>query len=192
MCEPNQDRDFRRSEWEVQPVPLKEARTLVIEHHYARGCANTAVYSHGLYNRANGGLYGIALWMPPTRVAAESVNREDWKKVLSLSRLVVLPQVPTNGASFLMSASMRIIRKDRRFVSLVTYADESQGHTGAIYRAANWTYVGRTGPYPRWIDPQTGQQVARLATKSRTKATMLELGYVEQGAFFKHKFVVHF
>lgn len=84
-----------------------------------------------------------------------------------------------------------MIRRDGRFVSLVTYADEAQDHDGTIYRAANWQYVGVTGPYPKWIDPVTGRQVASLATKTRTKAQMLALGYKQVGSYYKRKFVMH-
>ena len=83
-----------------------------------------------------------------------------------------------------------MIEKDGRFVSLVTYADESQGHSGNVYRAANWEYVGRTGPYPRWLD-SSGRQVAPKATTNRTKHEMELLGHTRVGSFYKHKFVLH-
>ncbi len=186
----SQCRDFRSSDWTVRPCSPSDARALVAAQHYAKGGSNTGVYFHGLYRVGLPSLMGVAWWMPPTRVCAESVNLTQWRKVLALTRLVVLAEVPQNGASFLLAASIRAIRKDGRFVSLVTYADESQGHTGAIYRASNWTYIGRTGPYPRWVDSK-GMQVSRLSTKSRTKAGMLALGYINAGAFYKHKFVIH-
>lgn len=164
---------------------------MVAEHHYARGGSNTSVYMHGLYERATDRLVGVAWWLPPTRVACESVNKADWKRVLSLTRLVCVPDAPKNAASFILAHSVRLIRRDNRFVSLVTYADEGQGHTGQIYRAANWQYVGRTGPYPQWRDPVTGRQVACKATKNRVKAEMESLGYVKVGSYHKHKFVLH-
>lgn len=181
---------FLKEDYYVTDCPLKLGQEMVREYHYAKGGSNTCVYMHGLYRKSDDKLLGVAWWLPPTRVAAESVNKERWKQVLSLTRLVILPEVETNAASFLMSRSIKLIKKDKRFVSLVTYADEKMGHTGAIYRAANWTYVGRTGPYPAWID-QNGKQVAAKATKNRTKAEMLALGHQKQGSFYKHKFVYH-
>ena len=182
---------LRAPEWEVRSVPLAVARQLVEQHHYTRGGSNTAVYVHGLYHRSIGQLYGVAWWLPPTRVAAESVNKAEWQRVLSLSRMVMVPGTPANACSFLLARSIRTIRRERRFVSLVTYADESVGHTGGVYRAANWTYVGRTGPYPKWVDPRSGRQVAPKATENRTKAQMEQLGYQRVGSFHKHKFVLH-
>lgn len=181
---------LNRADWYVADAPLAEAQRLVREHHYARGGSNTAVYVHGLYRRVDNVLHAVAWWLPPTRVACESVNREQWQKVLSLTRLVATPGTPKNACSFLLARSVKLVQQDKRFVSLVTYADESQGHTGGIYRASGWDYVGRVGPYPRWED-QSGKQVAVKATKNRTKAQMEALGHRKVGTFHKHKFVKH-
>lgn len=181
---------FKASDYEVRPVHHWQAKGFIEREHYTGGCSNTQVYGHGLYLRNGLELLGVAMWLPPTRVAAESVNRDAWQQVLALTRLAVHPMVPTNGASFLLGRSIRLIEADGRFRSLVTYADESQGHTGAIYRATNWVYIGRTGPYPRWID-KAGKQVAQKATVNRVKAKMEELGHTKIGSFYKHKFVRH-
>ncbi len=189
MTDGYEDR-LRKADWYVTDCPLAEAQALIAEHHYAKGGSNTRVYCHGLYRRSDDRLVGVAWWLPPTRVACESVNKAEWQKVLSLTRMVMEPGVPKNACSFLLARSIRLIRQDGRFVSLVTYADESQGHTGGVYAAAGWDYVGRTGPYPRWHD-KDGKQVAQKATVNRVKAVMESLGHVKIGSFYKHKYVVH-
>lgn len=181
---------IRAADYEIRDVLPAAARAFVIAHHYSKGCSNTQVYAHGLYRRGEDELLGVAMWLPPTKVAAQSVNLLQWPKVLSLTRLAVRPDVPKNAATFLMARSIRLIRQDRRFVSLVTYADDFMGHTGAIYRAANWTYVGFMKGSPRWEDV-TGKQVARKATTTRTDAEMVGLGYRNVGVFGKHKFIMH-
>lgn len=182
---------FTASDFEVRDVAHGIAAAFIREYHYARGCSNTGVYSHGLFVRGDteNVLLGAAMWLPPTRRAAESVNLENWRGVLSLTRLAVHPEMPRNSASFLIGRSIRAIKRDRRFSDLVTYADESQGHEGTIYKATNWAYVGRTGPYPRWVSAE-GRQVARQSTKSRKDADMLALGHRRDGSFFKHKFTM--
>lgn len=179
------------SDWEVRPIQRSMARDFIAKHHYSRGSSLTGVYFHGLFKRGCAVLLGVAHWLPPTKPAAVSVNAENWTRVLSLSRLAVHPTCPTNAASFLMGRSIRLIKGARKWVSLVTYADESQGHSGQIYRATNWQYMGTGSPTPRWIDTATGRQVAVLSTKSRTKQQMLDLGYECVGKFLKHKFVMH-
>lgn len=184
------DNVFRTADYEIRDIPLRDAREFIAQHHYSQGCSNTRVYSHGLFRKDSLDLLGVAMWLPPTKVAAESVNREDWRRVLSLTRLAIHPIVPKNGATFLMAGSIRIIRNERRFSSLVTYADAFMNHSGAIYRASNWEYIGFMKGDPRWEDSE-GRQVARKATKSRTKAEMESLGYRMVGVFGKHKFVMH-
>ena len=182
--------EFRKKDYYVKNAPLKAGQEMVEQYHYAKGGSNTCVYMHGLYKKEDDELLGVAWWLPPTKGAAQSVN-SDWTKVLSLTRLVILPKVPKNACSFLLSRSIKIIKNDARFISLVTYADEYMGHDGTIYKASNWKYVGRTGPYPRWIEPKSGRQVARKSTKNRTNKEMEDLGFRKEGSFHKHKYVYH-
>jgi len=181
---------LKATDYDIRDVKPAEARAFVIKYHYSKGCSNTRVYSHGLYRRGENELLGVAIWLPPTKVAAQSVNQHHWTKVLALTRLAVHPDVPSNGATFLMARSIRLIRKEGRFISLVTYADDFMDHTGAIYRASNWTYIGHMKGSPRWED-KNGKQVARKSTVSRTCAQMIALGYRNVGTFGKHKFVMH-
>ena len=183
---------LRKEDYTVDSIPFRMARDLVREYHYARGSANTAIFRHGLFRKDDPLTpLGAAMWMPTTRVAAESVS-EDWKGVVCLSRLVIVPDMPTNSASFFLSKSIDMIRRDGRFHTLVTYADEGRGHTGAIYRATNWEYVGVNAGDQVFINPATGHQLARKTTgRSRTVAEMAELGYEKSGVTRKHKFVMH-
>ena len=182
---------LRKEDWYVADASLSEAQRLVAAHHYTRGGSRVGVYVHGLYRKDTGDLAGVAWWLPPTRVACESVNREHWTKVLSLTRLVVVPGVPKNACSFLLARSVDAIRREGRFVSLVTYADQRQGHSGGIYKATNWEYVGMTRSRRAWLDPATGRQVAEKSTVNRTASQMEALGYVRTESFPKHKFVMH-
>ena len=183
-------RHLRANDYDVRAISMRDARDFIIHHHYSKGCSNTAVYVHGLFRKNNDILLGVAQWLPPTRVAAESVNRERWQRVLSLSRLALHPDVPTNGASFLMGRSIRMIKAEGKWISLVTYADDFMGHSGQIYKATNWEYVGFKKGSPRWED-KDGRQIARKSTVSRNNAQMRALGYRMVGVFGKHKFVMH-
>jgi hypothetical protein len=183
---------LRKEDWFVASIPHKEAAEFIREHHYSKGCSLTSVYRHGLFKKKDPSrLMGVAIWLPPTKPAAESVNKEHWKKVLSLTRMAVVPECPRNSCSFLLSRSIKAIKAEGRFVSLVTYADERVGHDGLVYKAANWKYIGKMKGSPAWIDPKTNRQVAIKSTVSRTYEKMRSLGYVNVGTFGKHKFVYH-
>lgn len=182
---------LKRSEWCVRGVDIAVARRLVTREHYAAGASNTATYLHGLFRHDafwDEECQGVAWWIPPTRTAAEATLPANWQGVLSLSRLVILPGVPRNACSFLLSRSAKLIDAVA-WPCLVTYADEWRGHTGAIYRAANWTYAGMTKP--ERVFTRKGRMVARKAGgHTRTTAEMRSIGAQCEGAFAKHKFVL--
>lgn len=180
---------IRAAEWMVDTVDLAQARDLVERLHYSAGGANTATFRHGLFRREEWPLVvmGAAWWIPPTRTAAEASTDGDWRRVLALSRFVLDPDVPGNGASYLLSRSVRLIKQSGNWDVLVTYADEWQGHLGTMYRAAGWDYVGLTKP--ERVYTIRGRMIARKAgPNTRTHDEMLSLGAVCEGSFRRRKF----
>lgn len=180
---------LKKSDYEVKTVPLAICREMVAQYHYAKTGSNTATFRHGLFLKAAPEkCLGIAWWIPPTKSAALANYPKNWKAVLVLSRLVIHPDVPQNGASFLIMSSVRLIRQDLRWEYLLTYADEWQNHSGAIYKATNWMALGKTKPEATWID-QKGRMVARKAgPHTRTKAEMESLGYRMIGRHSRFRF----
>ncbi len=187
----------RSSDWQVQSVPAHgEVIRFLRRHHYARGGPNTSTYRHGMY-RADpaviplvGELVGVALWLPPTRPAAESVAGTEWQGVLCLSRLAIAPGIGTNGASFLMGRSMRLVDR-QRWPWLLTYADTGHGHTGAIYRATNWTCVGEVAAGDTWTAPDGSQRGRKRGGHTLLAAELVGSGYVRNPGAGKVKFVHH-
>lgn len=173
-----------KAEWFVAPCSLDQARGLVEAHHYARGGSNTAVATHGLYRVGTFEPVGAVWWIPPTKSAA-AAWWPVWQDVLTLSRLVIAPDVPKNAATFLLMRSVRMLPP--QWQCLLTYADTWQGHTGHIYRAAGWEYLGLTTPEPTYVID--GRMVARKAgPKTRPHAAMLAMGATCIGAYAKHRF----
>ena len=181
---------MNRREWEVLPVPQRTCHRLVALYHYSRSASNTAAYRHGLFRKGDSlHCLGVAQWIPPTADAAKASWDGDWHQVLCLHRLVVAPEVPANGASFLIAQSVKLIARDGRFRCLVTYADTWQGHTGAIYKATNWEYIGPTKPERRWLNPATGQLVSKYCGGvSRSVEEMQAMGCELVGSYATHKY----
>lgn len=190
-----------KKEWFVAEISgslemRKTARQLIIDNHYTRSCspANLAAYVFGLFHVDEPTLLkGVAWFKAPMAQCAKSVAEHCGttpKKVIDLSRLVILPGVPTNGATFLIGSAIRMIKKVPRFDAIVSFADETVGHKGQIYKATNWEYIGLAGGKAIWQDPVTGRRVAQKSRKNRTNAEMLELGYERIGTSKMHKFVM--
>lgn len=178
---------LKKSGYVVREVSLEICQLLTERYHYSKGGANTATYRHGLFEQTGSICLGIAWWIPPTKSAALATYPTNWRGVLCLSRLVIIPGMPTNSASFLLGRSMRMIDRER-WPCLVTYADSWQGHTGGIYFATNWKYIGDTKPEA--VYTLNGRMIARKAgPKTRTKAQMLAMGAKLEGRFSKKKFV---
>jgi hypothetical protein len=178
---------LRKTDWEVKTIELSVARTLIEQYHYAKGASNTATYRHGLFRKDSIKCVGVAWWIPPTKTAAFATYPQYWQGVLALSRLVIAPGTPKNACSFLLARSMAHIDRDR-WPCLVTYADEWQGHQGIIYRASNWTEVGKTKPEPTFV--LNGRMIARKAgPKTRTRSEMEAMGAQMIGRYAKTKYI---
>lgn len=183
---------LRKSEWEVRPIDLYTARRLVEKWHYAKSATNTGVYTFGLFKKEDSffetNCYGVSWWLPPTKNAAIATYPEgDWQKVLSLTRLVISPNVPKNACSFLLSRSMKMI-DNKKWECLVTYADTWRNHTGSIYKASNWEYMGLTNGNPVFVNDKGKMMGRKRASKNYTKDELLTMGFDEVGIYPKHKF----
>jgi hypothetical protein len=178
---------LNKNEWEVKEVGMDVAMNLVKKYHYARSATKTGVYRHGLFKKGFDKCLGVAWWLPPTKAAAKATWEGDFRKVLSLTRLVIHPQVPSNACSFLLGRSIRMI-DSKKWKCLVTYADTYQNHTGIIYKASNWQYLGLTKPSPVWVDSNGKMMGKKRGAKNLTSSQMERNGFKKIGDFPKHKF----
>ena len=184
---------LHKKDYLVKPIDLITAKRLVMKYHYAKSGSRIRVYTHGLFHKDNSffeeNCLGVAWWLPPTSKSARVTYPEgDFRKVLSLTRLVVHPKVPTNGASFLLSNSIKLIDKNK-WECLVTYADTWQEHSGAIYRATNWEYMGLTKiPTPIFVNDKGKMMGKKRGKVNLTNKDMENMGFEYKGSFVKHKF----
>lgn len=75
--------------------------------------------------------------------------------------------------------SIALLLLKRQFSGLrlvVSYADPEQGHTGKIYQAGNWLYLGTTSPVEWFVAVATGKRIhtKTLKTGRRGYATKLK------------------
>tara|TARA_R110002110_G_scaffold138903_2_gene325241 strand:+ start:421 stop:1125 length:705 start_codon:yes stop_codon:yes gene_type:complete len=196
-----------RDLYTVQEIPYASARDFIIAHHYAKGCSQTACLSMGLVERSTGRLVGAAMWMMPAAGTVKKfVGSENPRAMMALSRLAIHPDVPTNGATFLVAGCIREIKRRRHLRTrnllgsvpayplynglrcLITYADEMEGHTGGIYRAGGWLSEGRGQAAYRWRDEE-GRLRSRFSTKNIPCAEMDRL-YERVGPYAQWCYVI--
>ena len=163
----------------------RRARELVKAEHYT---GSSSFMGTIICAKRAGEIVAVAQFLPPLPPAARKHAKGDPLRVTHLSRLVVRAGEPQNVATMLIGASLRIIKAGGRYDTVLTYADKSQGHTGAIYRATNATYCGTTPPCAYWVEPSSGMRVSAKATRTRSAAEMRALGYERRTSSGKHCF----
>ena len=92
-------------------------------------------------------MVGICVYTRPAGPsAAQKYYPENADAVLELRRLCLIDDTPKNAESFFVSRTIKNLKKDINWEFILSYADAEQGHTGTIYRASNFEYLGKTQP----------------------------------------------
>jgi hypothetical protein len=72
---------------------------------------------------------------------------DDGKKVVVEIRRMACPDdAPKNTESYFLGKIIWYLKKNTDVCRVISYADQTVGHVGTIYKAANFTLIGETGP----------------------------------------------
>ena len=93
----------------------------------------------------NGLLNGAISYGPPNATDLKGYwDRHTQAGWIEIKRLVMSPLCPKNSESRFIGYTLKQIRKLAGLNGVVTYADSHQGHSGTIYRASGFKYLGLT------------------------------------------------
>lgn len=94
---------------------------------------------------------------------------------LELDRFCIKPGYhKKNFSSFMMAACIRLVRRDfPNLAALISFADPRFGHSGGLYRASNWTFVGRTSTSYHYVD-EDGSEVNKKVVYVRAVSVGLK------------------
>lgn len=125
-------------------------RKFLKKWHYSDYVNIQAKHTFCLFREGNFGIpemIGVCIY---TRPAGPSAGQSYWPqapdKVLELRRLCLVDDTPKNAESFFVGWTIRWLKKNTDWEYIISYADEEQGHSGVIYRASNFKYLGKTSP----------------------------------------------
>ena len=62
--------------------------------------------------------------------------------VIELRRLCCIDDTPKNTESYFIGKSLKWLQQNTNFKIVVSYADAEYGHTGTVYKASNFEYLG--------------------------------------------------
>ena len=119
--------------WTYNTATLASANVLLDGYHYLGPARQGTAFVGNL----DAVLAAVQVWRRPTSRHLPSDG--SW---LELCRWCLAPYAGPNAGSMQHRAFMRWLKENRPEVTtLVSYSDPSQGHTGALYKACNWTWA---------------------------------------------------
>lgn len=133
---------------ELKPIPVAFARDLLVRNHYLHSFPGGTQICLGVF--ARGYLTGaLTFGVGPTN-AHRLVGDASPRDCMTLTRLWLSDDLPTNSESFVIGQSLRALRKHTDVKFVLSYADPARGHLGTIYQATNWIYTGRSEASPMY------------------------------------------
>ena len=133
----------------VESIPRKSLVPFVEKHHYSHNTNGVqSIYHFGLYGEGNFGLpkmIGAMMYAIPSMPAtASKYNPINPNKCLELRRLVCIDDTPKNTESYFIGKTFKWLKSFTDMEVIVSFADQHYGHSGTIYKATNFDYLGET------------------------------------------------
>jgi hypothetical protein len=150
----------------ITPCSLQEVRAFVETHHYSKsvnGVKITICYRVDHF----GVLVGAVIYGQMSTTAWKKFGHSE-AEVLELRRLVLVDEAPKNSESKVVGWTLRHIRKKLPNVNVVvSYADPYHGHTGVVYRASNFEYLGKSASDTGFYNPITNKTYHSRALRTK-------------------------
>ena len=135
--------------WVQETTFNHTVRKFLKRWHYSDYVNIQAKHTFCLFREGNFGIpemVGVCIYTRPAGpTAGQSYYPEAPDKVLELRRLCLIDATPKNAESFFVSRTIKWLKGNTDWEFILSYADMEQGHSGVIYRASNFEYLGVTG-----------------------------------------------
>jgi hypothetical protein len=130
---------FKLKACTVQMCTFADIRHIFEGNHYKAGHMGGSIafcFALGY----EGVVIGGAVYGPPRHAGSYG------KGVTDLRRFALVEEAPRNTESYFLGKTLKEIAKAGLADKVLTFADETQGHLGTIYKACNFKYLGATPP----------------------------------------------
>jgi hypothetical protein len=135
--------------WVQETTFNHTVRKFLKRWHYSDYVNIQSKHTFCLFREGNFGIpemVGVCIYTRPAGPSAgQSYYPEAPDKVLELRRLCLIDETPKNAESFFVSRTIKWLKGNTDWEFILSYADMEQGHSGVIYRASNFEYLGVTG-----------------------------------------------
>lgn len=159
-------RILKARELEISPCELAQVRRFVESNHYSHN-VNGVKISHCFRVEFGGKLVGGVIFGALSTTAWKRFADSE-EKVMELRRLVLLDEAGRNSESRVVGWCLRWLKKHAPAIEVVvSYADPAHGHSGVIYRASNFQYLGVSADDKGFRDPETGKTYHSRALRTK-------------------------
>jgi hypothetical protein len=174
----------------IEKVSKHTAKKLLDKYHYLHEDGNfRSGTNFGLFESETKLLIGICVFHS---VSAKYVTKGcfgideyNLDGFMELGRLCLNPhKYEKNITSYFLSGSIKLLRKIKKVVALLTYAD-SDHHTGFVYQACNFKYYGLTSPKKDFFSVQKDGSLKKV---QRGKIRNLEGEWRDKSQ--KHRYLI--
>ena len=126
----------------VRRVNHETARIPCEQWHYAGRMPGGCVGRYGVWEGSQ--FKGVVMYGPSANSQAHTPFNVEPSQILELQRIALRSHVAP--VTKLIAATIRLLKEDTEGLRLlISYADPMAGHTGYVYQAASWVYLGKTG-----------------------------------------------
>lgn len=132
-------------EMKVEPCRVQEVRQFIEHWHYSNK-VNGIICDYCFKLTYDGKIIGAAIFgglAMPNVWMKYADKRED---IIELRRLCCIDDTPKNTESYFIGQCLRWLKRNTDIKKVISYADTDYGHTGIIYKASNFDYIGKTNP----------------------------------------------
>ena len=168
--------------YHVEPIGQSQASRFIERHHYLRtmpACQLCVGLFGPRTSPTNTPLVGVAIFAVPTTpnviIAHSGLEPSSGT---TLSRFVLLDDVPGNAETHFLSRAFRTLRRSRPEIeAVVSYADPNAGHIGHIYCAASAAHRGQSKPRTLWSIGATvvpGRTLTKIRKQERGHGTAID------------------
>lgn len=128
-------------EMAVSPCTRKDITDFIEQNHYSQSI-NGCIADYCFRLDWQGNMIGAMFY-------GRMAMHNQWKRfsttpecIIELRRLCCINDTPKNTESYFIGNTLRWLKKNTPIDRVVSYADAEYGHSGTIYKASNFKYLG--------------------------------------------------
>jgi len=163
--------------FKVTACPRADIKEFIETHHYSHNINGVlSSYCYKVTLEDSDVIIGAAIFGRPAMAGQWKKYTNDESSLLELRRYVAIDDTPRNFESFTLAKMIKDL-KSRGIRYILSYSDPEYGHTGVIYKALGFKYMGQMGSQRviKYQDKVYHDKAIRTTYKGRLKPFAVKL-----------------